>query len=338
MAITSSVAMSSKRRRMSLLLAFLTALILALLAVLVWEASTQLTAPPRRPLQDYHVEWLKRPADHGIAIEAVTCLDGQVPCLLVEPDGTAGPAQRGKTLRLQLGQMGYQLPAYGDIRGTLVLLHGRRGRKEDLLPVAERFCAAGYRCILPDLPAHGESPVSTVHFGQEESLERSLPHSILTEVSSQFGFAPKPAGLWGMSMGGSFATRNAADQPDTWDSLVIVSSFDELHGLVEEQFHQRAWYFSKALSPIAQEVVIQRGGVRFQTVQPSTWAQDIEIPVLVAHGDQDQTIPMERGQELYQAFASQKKQWVKVEGGDHNNVLITPMPLYATMAAWFLDH
>ena len=45
-----------------------------------------------------------------------------------------------------------------------------------------------------------------------------------------------------------------------------------------------------------------------------------------------------QGKQLYESFASPVKKWVKVAGGDHGNVLTTPMPLYATMTEWVLTH
>jgi fermentation-respiration switch protein FrsA (DUF1100 family) len=50
------------------------------------------------------------------------------------------------------------------------------------------------------------------------------------------------------------------------------------------------------------------------------------MPVLVAHGDADSLIPLAGGQRLFQAFGSADKQFVTVASGDHDNVLVTPMP------------
>lgn len=304
---------------------------------LLWEASTQLVAPPRRPLMDYHQDWLTNQANHGIQVTVTHCLDGKVPCLLVSPDPAAGPAQRGQLLRSQLVNQGYSLPPYGQVQGTLVLLHGRRGRKEDLLPVAERFCAAGFRCLLPDLPAHGESPIESLHFGRSE-LESALPSEVLVEMSRQHGFPAQPASLWGMSMGGCFAVRNASLHSGVWDSLVIVSSFDDLETLVEEESINRLGPLGPAFASLTQRLAVIRGGIRTGEITPAHWATQISAPVLVAHGDVDRLISKERGRRLFDGFGSREKRWVEVNGGDHNNVLITPMPLYSTMAAWFLDY
>ncbi len=303
----------------------------------MWQASSQVLTPPRRTLQAYHQQWLQQPSAHGIRIVSACCLEGRVPCLLVEPSGSDGPAERGATIRRQLIGLGYQLPPYGAMDGTVVLLHGRNGRKEDLLPVAERFCAAGFRCLLPDLPAHGESPLRKVHYGLNP-LESELAKGVVEELGHSHGFSQQPSHLWGMSMGGAFAVKNAANQPQFWRSMVIVSSFDRFESLFQEQVRKRTGSLGPFLAWSTERLVVARGGSPLDRIDPATWAQSVRIPVLVAHGDQDTLIRPERGQALFDGFASLEKKWLEVPGGDHNNVLVTPMPLYATMAAWFLDH
>lgn len=73
------------------------------------------------------------------------------------------------------------LPVYGNVRGILALLHGRKGRKEDLLPVAERFAGAGFRSVIPDLPAHAESSIATLKFATDRS-ESELAARVLEEA------------------------------------------------------------------------------------------------------------------------------------------------------------
>jgi uncharacterized protein len=112
-------------------------LMLALVWVgLSWHAASQLSRPPRRPLQAYHLTILATPTNHGIRVRQMTLSDG-TPMLMCEPEHT--PSRKGHRLRHELEKTGSALAAPGRIVGTLVLLHGRRGRKEDWLPAAERF-------------------------------------------------------------------------------------------------------------------------------------------------------------------------------------------------------
>lgn len=71
---------------------------------------------------------------------------------------------------------------------------------------------------------------------------------------------------------------------------------------------------------------------------PAQWAGEINTPVMVAHGTDDQLIPIKAGKRLFSSFRSTDKKWQDVPGGNHSNVLVTPMPLYAEMASWILSH
>lgn len=305
--------------------------------IFIQLAIRELVAPPRRELQAYHAEWLDHPGSHGITIHRVACRDGRVPCLIAAPDPQAGCAERGKIIREQLAGEGILLPDFGTVSGNLVLLHGRHGRKEDLLPIAERFCAVGFRCFLPDLPAHGESPLRTVTFGSTE-FDRALPGAVLQEGSRAVGGAELPAALWGMSMGGAYATSTASLEPGKWRSLVIVSSFDSLDGLIGEQAAKRFGPVGPLLATAVRGIARQRYQLDPTVVRPDLRAREVSIPVLVVHGTADPLIEMTRGRLLFESFASSEKKWIEVEDGTHDNVLVTPMPLYATMAAWMIRH
>jgi alpha-beta hydrolase superfamily lysophospholipase len=305
--------------------------------LLVRTAATELVSPRRRALQNYHHEWLDDPASHGIRIRAMTCLDGQVPCLVTEADPKHGPGSRGLKIREQLAGEGVNLPTFGDTRANLVLLHGRQGRKEDLLPIAERFSAVGFRCIMPDLPAHGESPLASVNFGGSP-FESGIPSAILREVASTRPAERLPSAIWGISMGGAYAVSAASRHPEDWYSLVIVSSFDSLDVLLEEQCQRRVGPFGAALASGVRQRALRRTGLDVRSLRPVDWAQGIHIPVLVAHGRSDALISPARGRSLFEGFGSRKKEWIDVEHGDHDNVLVTPMPLYARMARWLIQH
>ena len=284
-------------------------------------------SPDRREIQDYHRSYLETPGEHGLVVMKRDYFEGKVPCLVVRPSGE--PAKRGRLLREQL--KGMALPEYGEERGLLVLLHGRNGRKEDLLPVAERFCAVGRVCVIPDLPSHGESPVETVGFGSRE-FEMALPGRIADEAREEFGWMDLEADLWGMSMGGSFLVHAVADDPGRWRRLVVVSSFDRLSGVVGDSL---GWFMGP-FQRSAEHLIGYRGGPEVAAVNPVDLAAEISLPVLVVHGDEDELISLKRGKALYGAFAGRKK-FVTVPGGNHDNVLVTEAPVYAGMARWLLE-
>jgi len=311
-------------------------MLVLLLFVAGWWAGGELAHPPRRELQDFHREFLADPAAHGVVLNAFACGDG-TPCLVCEPDPGGALGERGQLIRGQLAGKNLALAPAGRIIGTLVLLHGRRGRKEDYLLIAERFCAAGFRCLLPDLPAHGDHPAQTACYGVKEV---HLPAMVLRETAAKFGFAAQPAGIMGLSMGGAVSIRSAAEKGAPWKAAVLVSTFDTLENVVRHQASGLAGEWCGTLwQGIASRVFEWKTGVPLSAASSLSLVPKWRCPVLIAHGVADRVIPVECGRRLYEALpAGIEKRWVEIPRADHDNVLITDFPLYAGMAEWMLRH
>ena len=301
-----------------------------------WLAADQLAHPSRRPLQDYHREFLSDPAAHGVVLKSFNCADG-TPCLVCEPDPSGVLGKRGQVIREQMTRKGIALPTLGSMAGNLVLVHGRKGRKEDYLLIAERFCAVGFRCILLDLPAHGEHPVSTACFGVKEG---HLPAMALKEAAAKFEFNPEPVGIMGMSMGGAVSVRALVEKDAPWRAAVLVSTFDTLEHVVSHQASR--WvgdWLGSVWSRITGWFYQRQTQMEISAVNSIALVPQIKCPVLVAHGTSDRVVPIECGRQLYGALPSAiEKRWVEIPGADHDNVLITDFPIYAEMVEWMLRH
>jgi len=311
---------------------------IGLFLALTWLATSHLICPSRRLLQDYHHEILDHPNDHGLKIDSFTLRDHRgydVPCLLCEPGKLPGPALKGNKLRAELQSQGYALPSWGAIKATIILLHGHSGRKEDHLPVAERFCALGFRCILIDLPGHGDNPAPYATFGYFES---TLPSEVLREAEKRFQLAKAPSAIFGISQGGAIALQAAALPEANWFAVAELSSFASLDEVISEQAKN---YFEPLQGP-AQKVVhwlvATRAGFNPTLVKPLDAALHLDRPaVLIGHGDADTFIPVSHAQRLYDAVPSSQKRYLSIPGAGHHNVLITATPVYATVGKFLLN-
>lgn len=313
----------------------LTLILLGFAGMFCW-AGREIASPARRALQDYHREFLADPAAHGVSVTAFKITDG-TPCLMMEPLADGRMGERGVKVREQLSSGNAPLPPAGKIIGTLVLVHGRKGRKEDYLLIGERLCAAGFRCLLPDMPAHGDHPATTITFGL---LESGIPGQVLVEASNQFRFNSQPAGLLGMSMGGAVSMHAAACEDAPWKTLVILSSFDRLDETIQNNVSRLVGPWAGPVWQWGAGIVYEhQTGVKLADIRSDLPAARIKMPVLMAHGTVDKVIPIEAGRRLYAALPEGiEKQWVEIPGADHHNVLITDFPIYATIARWMLDH
>lgn len=302
--------------------------VLLVLCAVCWLISGRIVSPERKMIEPWHGEWLQRPERHGIAIQP--CVAGDVPCLIVTPDSRSGPAARGRMIRQQVE---VELPAFGEVIAHVVLLHGRNGRKEDMLPVAERFCAVGFLCVLPDLPAHGDSRSQLVHYGAGKE-EDGFAGTVLDKVEAEWGLQRCPRAVWGMSMGGAFAVQSASED-HRWFGIIVVSSFDAMESVLRSKLSGIPAIDSGLISAINYGVTVRKGP-NPDRVRPVDWAAKVKSPVLLLHGDCDTFIPIESGARLLDGFASEDKMFVPVSGGGHGDVLITPAPTYALMVDWLL--
>lgn len=309
------------------------AVLLAVHVVIFVYVAESLTQPERRVLQPYHHEWLEHPNQHGMQISKHITSDKTTPFLVVSPD-QHNLGKRGHTIQRQLRQKGYAKNRFQAENGIVVLLHGRHGRKEDLLPVAERFAAAGFYSVLPDLPAHGDSPFEDVNFATT-AFEKNIANNVLTKAKARINKPNLPAYIWGMSMGGAFANAAVSEKPHHWQGMVIVSSFDSLEITLRKHLYFLPLRVQKMYLQAFQRVMDQEYHLSVADALPETWAKNITIPVLVVHGDADEVIDISQGQRLYDAYASQQKKWLTVPTARHQNVLVTDMPLYVEMVDWF---
>lgn len=313
--------MSMRRLRTRLLRLFLCVMVLTLtgFGLLGWLGAGHLVSPERRHLQDYHREILADPTRFGLSLQA---FDGphSTPCLLVRPQA-GGEARKSRQLRSRLKNDGVPLGPWGEARGTIVLLHGHGGRKEDHLPICERFCAAGFRCLVLDLPGHGDHPDNRASFGFREA---DLVVEVLDDCATRFGFAPGPVSLFGVSQGGAIALRCAARHGERFNAVVSVASFaglDEMIATAARRLHPGL----RPVAPLSSRAVglaaWLRGGFHPASIRPLDEARHIRIPALIVHGRIDRMIPPSDAQRIHEALREPRTPLRWVEDAGHQSVL-----------------
>jgi pimeloyl-ACP methyl ester carboxylesterase len=319
--------------RWSVLLTLLACL--AAFAMVGWHGSARLVSPPRRELQDYHREILARPDEHGLRIHSFEA--GTTPCLLVTAARAPRTATKSRLLRGELARRG-QAPPWEARLGTIVMLYGHGGRKEDHLPICERFCAAGFRCVLPDLPGQGDHPEAVARFGRAEV---ELAGQVLDEAARHFDFDPGPAFLFGVSQGGAIALQTAAHAPGKWRAVASVAAFSSLDrplARAAENLLPQRLAFCRPLATFAVACGTKfRAGFWPAEIRPVEAARNLHLPVMIVHGDQDRDIDPGQAREIHTAVPDPRKELRLVAGADHGRVLaVGSTGLYADLCRFFL--
>lgn len=107
--------------------------------------------------------------------------------------------------------------------------------------------------------------------------------------------------LYGRSLGTGIATRLAAENNPR--QLVLETPYLSLLDIGERRF---------PFLPVKWLLKYQFKSFEF--------VKDIRCPVAVFHGTEDEVIPIESGEELYDKIPAGNKYFIRIQGGRHNNL------------------
>ena len=177
-------------------------------------------------------------------------------------------------------------------RAVVLYFHGNGGNLSIWTPILASVQQRGFSILALDYRGYGLSSGSPSEQGQYRDAESALAY--LSE-RSQPGL---PTLYWGRSLGTTVAAFAATRrQPD---GLILESGFPDARSVLAGS---PLWLLSFVSS------------YRFPTAE---WMRDVRCPTLVLHGTADSIIPFQLGQRLYDAIPG-PKQFVAIEGGDHND-------------------
>ena len=122
----------------------------------------------------------------------------------------------------------------------------------------------------------------------------------------------------GHSLGAAVAVELALTQPPM--AMVLVSPFASVHDMANLTlpFPPIGWLVRNHYDSISR-------------------IRQLDVPVLVLHGDQDEIVPIDQGRKLYRA-ANQPKRFQVLEGAAHNNTFeVAPEQYWGTIEAFLAE-
>jgi uncharacterized protein len=229
------------------------------------------------------------------------------------PVGAPPPGLAAEPVRIPYGDgqqvSGWFLPGR-DGAGAVLLLHGVRGNRLQMLPRARWLQRQGIASLVLDLPSHGESSGDRIGFGRHEAagaeaglawLRRRLPDEKL--------------GAIGVSLGGA-ALLFARRQPEL-DALVLESVYPTLGDAVQNRLAMRLGPGAgQALAPLLLAQVPLRLGLGTQQLRPVDAVGDVQAPLLIASGTEDLHTRWPETEALFAAAREPKALW-PVPGAAH---------------------
>lgn len=175
-------------------------------------------------------------------------------------------------------------------KGTIILLHGIRSRKESFLSLGKWLFDHGYQFVAIDLRGHGMSEGTYCSFGYHEKKDI---HLLIDELEKK---GCSRIGVFGQSLGGAIGLQAMAYDhrikfgiiESTFYNFKAVCThyFSRLTGISTQSF------ITQKIFPFCIDKASELAGFPSDSVNPSHYCNQIESPVLLAHGKRDQRIPL----------------------------------------------
>lgn len=194
-------------------------------------------------------------------------------------------------------------------KGAVLLLHGVRSDRTQMLGRAKFLNREGYATLLVDLQAHGESTGERITFGAREAAGVRAALDFLRQQSPG-----EKAAVIGVSLGA--ASTVLARLSPAPDAVVLESMYPTIEDATTNRLRTVLGPAGAVLAgPLLWQLPL-RAGVAASDLQPIGHVAQLGAPVLIASGAQDRHTPWAETVRLFDAAVEPKEIW-RVEGAAH---------------------
>jgi hypothetical protein len=202
------------------------------------------------------------------------------------------------------------LPRPGSDR-VVLMFHGNFGNATQRLPFARDLAMLGVSVLVPDYRGYGFSEGTPTEAGLYRDADAAWRH-----VTDDLGYPPERVIVMGRSLGGAVAVELLSRERAA--GLVLVSTLRSA----------RAMARSMGLGLLAPLV-----GRRLDS---ESRIPTLGVPLLVFHGEDDEIVPVEQGQTLYDRAAGPKALH-RIPGARHNDIIEVAGDRFWTPLGSFLE-
>jgi uncharacterized protein len=188
-------------------------------------------------------------------------------------------------------------------RGAVLLLHGVRGDRRDMLPRAQFLHRAGFSVLLIDFQSHGESSQHRITFGYLESRDVSAALAFLTQK-----LPGEKLGVIGASLGAA-AFVLAQPRPPV-SAVVLESMYPTIDQAVADRLQIYLGRLGPLLAPLLEMQLKPRLGVSPEQLRPIDGMGLIHAPVFIIAGTLDQRTKPNETQAIFSAALPPKELWL----------------------------
>jgi pimeloyl-ACP methyl ester carboxylesterase len=213
-------------------------------------------------------------------------------------------------------------------QGVVLLLHGLRGDRRDMLSRAEFLRARGYSVLLIDFQAHGESRGRRITFGDLESRDVTAAIQYLHHK-----LPDEPVGVIGASLGA--AAFVLAEERPAVAAVVLEQMYPTIQQAVAGKARQYLGPLGPVFAPLLMVQIQSQLEIPADRLRPIDRMAQIGAPVLIVNGTQDRYTSIEDARALFAAASDPKEVWA-VEGAGHVNLYAFAKTQYEQRVGEFL--
>ena len=214
-------------------------------------------------------------------------------------------------------------------KGGILLLHGVRSNRLQMLSRARFLQKAGYDVLLFDFQAHGESTGEQITFGHLESLDAESAYDYL-----QDRLCNPTIGVIGVSLGGASALLGEVK------SKAKVMILESVYPSIEEAIDNRLGIYlgvvGSYFSPLLTMQLEPRLNVGVDGLRPIEQMKEIKGAVLVISGEKDKHTTVRETKKMFALVPKAKELWI-VKGKGHVDFSTALGKLYEERVLDFLE-
>ncbi len=215
--------------------------------------------------------------------------------------------------------------------GAVLLLHGVRSNRHQMLSRAKFLNREGYSVLLIDLPAHGESAGHRITFGLREAegvkaalsyMTQQLPNEKIVVIGVSLGAA-------------SFVLANAHPAPS---AVVLESMYPTITEAIVNRLKLHIGQIGGYFAPLLLWQLPLRMGISPEQLRPIAAIPSLHTPVLIVSGSEDQHTTLSETMRIFQTANEPKELWA-VEGAAHVDLYnFNPMAYESRISTFLAKH
>ena len=218
------------------------------------------------------------------------------------------PAAGGGSLEV------WRIEPDGRSKGVVLLAHGWSRNRDRMVSRARIFAEMGFTTVMHSARDHGGSTrhpfMNAFRFAED--------------IGAVLKWIDEPVLLYGHSAGAAGAIIAASVNPEQIRLLFLEGCYARTKEALRSLYHNYNRFFGIIFAPTVVLCMDIFYKFRMDRVSPARLAHDLDLPVLIIHGDKDQNFPLHHAWRLRDSFPNGRAELFVAEGADHSGSSLTP--------------